>query len=85
MRRVFWGIIIILVGLWIWAGTLGLPDVYRFGKNWPILLILLGGYIVYRSVKRWARRRVRKVDVLGELEKGRIDVDEAVEGLKQGK
>jgi hypothetical protein len=84
MRRVFWGIIVILIGLWVWAGTLGLAENYRFGRNWPLLLVLLGAYIIYRSVRRWARRRVRKVDVLDELEKGRIDVDEAVERLKQG-
>ena len=85
MRRVFWGIVVILIGLWVWAGTLGLSENFRFGRNWPLLLVLLGAYIIYRSVRRWARRRVRKTDVLGELEKGRIDVDEAVERLKQGK
>lgn len=85
MRRVFWGIVVILIGLWVWAGTLGLPENFRFGRNWPLLLVLFGAYIIYRSVRRWSRRRVGKTDVLGELEKGKIDVDEAVERLKQGK
>jgi len=84
MRRVFWGIIVILIGLWIWAGTLGLPESFRFGRNWPLLLVLLGAYIIYRAVRRWARRTPR-VDVLSDLERGRIDVDEAVERLKQEK
>jgi len=85
MRRVFWGIIVILIGLWIWAGTLGLPESFRFGRNWPLLLVLLGAYIIYRAVRRWARRRTPRVDVLSDLERGRIDVDEAVERLKQEK
>jgi hypothetical protein len=85
MRRVFWGIVVIFVGLWVWAVTLGLPENFRFGRNWPLLLVLLGGYIIYRAVRGWARRRAPKVDVLSDLERGRIDVDEAVERLKQEK
>jgi|GEM_PF-633307 hypothetical protein len=85
MRRVFWGVIIILIGLWVWAGTLGLPENFRFGRNWPLLLVLLGAYVIYRAVRSWARSRRPKVDILSDLERGRINVDEAVERLKQEK
>lgn len=82
MRRIFWGIVFILVGLWVWASVLRLPEEYRFSRNWPLLVVLFGAYIILRGVSRWARRRARKADVISELEKGRIDVDEAVEQLK---
>jgi hypothetical protein len=81
--RLWWGIVVTLVGLWIWASKLGLPDVYQFSRSWPVLIVLLGLFIVYKSVRRWQRRRVRQVDVIGDLEQGRIDVDEAVERLKK--
>ena len=48
------GLIILLVGLWFFGGrTLGLdmPDI-EWGQLWPLLLIGLGGWIVYGAMRR---------------------------------
>lgn len=85
MRRIGWGIVILVIGLWVWAGYLGLPEIYRFNRNWPLLIVFWGAYVIYRAVRRWARRRVcQRRDVIAELEKGKIDVDRAVEELRKG-
>ena len=48
------GIIILAIGAWFFATqTLGLdlPDL-DWGQLWPVILIVLGGWIVYSSVRR---------------------------------
>ncbi len=48
------GIIVLAIGVWFFATrTLGLdlPDL-DWGQLWPVILILLGGWIVYGSVRR---------------------------------
>jgi uncharacterized sodium:solute symporter family permease YidK len=85
MRRISWGIVIVLIGLWIWASKLGLPETCQFRKDWPILIVLFGAFISYRSARRWSRRRRRKTNAISELEQGKIGVDEAVDRLKKGK
>lgn len=82
MRRLWWGIAILVVGLWIWLSHLGVPYI-SFSKNWPLLLVGLGVYIVVRRVRRMVRRRRPSVRVIiDRLEQGTIDVDEAVEEMK---
>jgi len=48
------GLLILIVGLWYFATTtLGL-DLPRldWGQSWPLILIALGGWVVYRSMTR---------------------------------
>jgi hypothetical protein len=48
------GVIILLVGLWYFGTTtLGL-DLPRldWGQSWPLILIAVGGWVVYRSMTR---------------------------------
>ena len=48
------GVIILAIGAWFFATqTLGLdlPDL-DWGQLWPVILIVLGGWIVYSSVRR---------------------------------
>ena len=82
MRRLWWGVAVLVLGLWIWLSHLGVPYI-SFGTNWPLLLVGLGVYIIVRRVRRTARRRRRKVHVIiDRLEEGRIDVDEAVSEIR---
>ena len=85
MRRIWWGIVIILVGFWIWASSLNLPEFLQFRHSWPILIVLLGVSILCHGIRRAARRRACcRPDVISELEQGKIGVDEAVDRLKKG-
>ena len=48
------GIIVLAIGAWFFATrTLGLdlPDL-DWGQLWPVILIVLGGWIVYASMRR---------------------------------
>ena len=84
--RLWWGIIVALVGVWIWASNRSLLDVYQFSRTWPILLVVLGAWILYRGLSRWSRRRVcSKSDVITDLEHGRISVEDAVTRLHRAR
>jgi len=82
-RRYWWGIILIVIGLWIWLSSLGVPYI-SFSKNWPLILVFWGFYIIIRRLTR-RQRWVRHSQVINDLEKGKINVDEAVNKLKEGK
>jgi hypothetical protein len=48
------GVIVLIIGAWFFATrTLGLdlPDL-DWGQLWPVILIVLGGWIVYSSFRR---------------------------------
>lgn len=83
MSRIWWGIVIILIGLWIWVDKLGLPEIYHFNRNWPVLIVLLGIAIIVRTVSRRPRIRSTNPDVLKDLEQGKITAQEAAERLKK--
>ncbi|MFO7675749.1 MAG: hypothetical protein R6X12_05500 [bacterium] len=82
MRRLFWGSAIVLIGAWIWLSALGVSWI-SFRRDWPILLVALGGYVAWRGARSLARRRRRSVRfVIDDLASGRVDVEEAVSELK---
>lgn len=81
-RMLGWGVAVAVVGIWIWLTALGVPYV-DFGRNWPLLLVALGIYIVVRGALKRARRRRSADAVIAELEAGRIDVDEAVSQIRR--
>lgn len=82
MRRLRWGIALLVIGLWIWLSALGVPYI-SFSRNWPLLLVALGVYIIVRKLVRSRRRRRRSARVIiADIESGRLDVDRAVEEMK---
>lgn len=85
MRRhiIVTGILLVVLGLWTWLSALGVPYI-TFSRNWPLLLVALGVYIVVRAVRRMARRRRSAAEVITDLEKGRIDADRAADELRRG-
>ncbi len=81
-RTIGWGLVLVVVGLWIWLSALGVPYV-DFGRNWPLLLVAFGLYLIVRRAVRHVRRRRRPSDVITDLEAGRIDVDKAVNEIRR--
>lgn len=82
VRRLRWGIAVLLVGLWIWLSALGVPYI-SFSRNWPLLLVALGVYIIVRRLRRGRRERRRSARVIiADVESGRLDVDRAVDEMK---
>lgn len=81
MKPRYWiGILLIVIGLWIWFDYLGVPYI-AFSKNWPLLLVTFGLYLIIRRLKR-PSRFVKKSQVINDLAQGKISVDEAIEQLK---
>jgi membrane protein implicated in regulation of membrane protease activity len=78
MRRLRWGIAVLVLGLWIWLSALGVPYI-SFSRNWPLLIVAFGVLIIVRRVRRMNRRRRRRVRyVIDDLEEGKIDVEDAI-------
>ncbi len=78
MRRLRWGIAVLVLGLWIWLSALGVPYI-SFSRNWPLLIVAFGVLIIIRRVRRMTRRRRRRVRyVIDDLEEGKIDVEDAI-------
>jgi len=82
VRRLRWGVAVLVLGLWIWLSALGVPYI-SFSRNWPLLLVALGTWIIVRRVRKAMRRRRRQARfVIDDLEQGRIDVEGAINEIK---
>jgi len=84
VRRLKFGLLLLVIGLWLWLSNLGVPYI-AFNRNWPLLLVAFGVYVVVRMATRHRRRRRTSAEILEELEHGRIGVDEAVERIRRGR
>lgn len=85
MRRLFWGVAIILLGVWLWLSSLGISWI-SFSRDWPVLLVLFGGYVIYRNIRKLRRKRRRQVRfILDDIESGRVNVEEAIDRIKRRK
>jgi len=83
MRRMIgWGIFLVILGAWIWLSGLGVPYI-DFSRNWPLLIVAAGAYIIVQRVRRQIRRRRSASAVITDLESGRIDVDKAVAEIRR--
>jgi hypothetical protein len=55
--RIFWGLIVLLVGVLLLLENLGyLPGINIWGLIWPLFLIALGGWILWNYFTRGSRR-----------------------------
>ncbi len=85
MRRALWtGAVMVAVGLWIWLSALGVPYMV-FRRDWPLLIVVLGAYIIFRRVRRWQCRRKSAAQVITDLEAGRIDVERALNEIRRSR
>jgi len=86
MRRVIgWGIFLVVLGAWIWLSALGVPYI-EFSRNWPLLIVALGVYIIVRRVQRYRRwHRRSAAAVITDLESGNIDVEKAVTEIRRSR
>lgn len=48
-RRQLFGLIVILIGLWLLASTLGLTSWFNFGKFWPLILVAVGITLLFKK------------------------------------
>jgi hypothetical protein len=84
-RTLWWGLTLVVIGLWIWLSALGVPYI-AFSRNWPLLIVALGIYIVAHRIQRYRRwHRKSASAVISDLESGRIDADKAVEEIRRSR
>jgi len=53
----FFPLLLILIGVWIWASNYGIR-VFSFYRDWPLVFVLLGLWTLLRINRR--RKRIRK-------------------------
>ncbi len=78
---IIFGLIMIILGLWLWLSRFGISFI-NFSRDWPVLLVILGAYIIYR---RFRRKRKPVIKILDDIEKGKVSVEEAVERIKESR
>lgn len=89
MRKFFWGLVMLLLGGLIWASNLGYVSLsFRFSRDWPIIIVAIGLMSIWDALfgRHWwghkfcgqgGGKRDNVSRVLEDLEKGKIDADEA--------
>jgi hypothetical protein len=56
VRKIIWGLIIIVIGLWIWFANLGIiKHGISFGRDWPIIIIIIGIMTLIEGIA-WRKR-----------------------------
>lgn len=83
-RKWFWGVALIVIGSWLWLSKLGMPYI-SFSRNWPLILVGLGIYLIIRKIVKQQRRQKSVTDILNQLESGKIDADKAISEIRRGK
>ncbi len=83
-RKVFWGIVLVFIGLLIWLGNMGY-FIFRWHRDWPLLLVIFGIYILIKGIQPSERPAIKKdaSKIIEKVEKGEMSVDEAVEKIKE--
>lgn len=94
MRKFFWGLITISVGCLIWASNLGYVNLsFKFARDWPIIIVGVGLMSIWDALfgRHWwahkfnGQHREKRGDlskVLDDLEKGKIDAEEAARRME---
>ncbi len=84
-RTVFWAVVFIFVGAIIWLGNLGMFD-FRWNRDWPILLLIVGLYLLIKAIpgrkRRTSKQKGNIGNILSRLQKGEITAEEAAEEME---
>lgn len=86
MRKTYWAIIFILVGIFLLLSNYNFIA-FNFSRDWPLILIAIGIAeiidIISRRTKKVKTSKPSVKRILDDLEKGNINIDEAEEKLKK--
>ncbi len=83
---VFWSLVFIVIGVLIWLGNLGIFS-FRWGRDWPVLFLIFGLYLLVRAIPGKRRRDRKKPrssnSILSRLERGDITAERAAEEMEE--
>jgi ABC-type amino acid transport system permease subunit len=84
-RTIWWGLTLVVIGLWIWLSSLGVRYI-DFSRNWPLLIVAFGIYVIVHRIRRHRRwHRKSASAVITDLESGKIDVEKAVAEIRRSR
>ena len=95
LRKFFWGLLVISMGLLLWAHNYGLIAFsFSFSRDWPVIIIVAGLMSVWNAVfgRHWWNKsgcthgdripnRARKI--LEDVERGNISAEEAIKKMDE--
>lgn len=93
LRKFFWGLLVVAIGLLLWAHNFGLIALsLNFSRDWPLVIVIAGLMSVWGAVfgRHWWGRsccapkdhipsRARKI--LEDVESGNISAEEAIKKM----
>lgn len=80
--KIFIGLLFVAVGIVIWFSNIGLL-VPGFAQLWPFLIVAVGVAIILKVIIKKSRKPRGVNVIIDNLEDGSIDVDAAVEEIRQ--
>jgi len=93
LRKFFWGLLVVAIGLLLWAHNYGLIAMsFNFSRDWPIIIIIAGLVSVWNAVfgRHWwgksggaseDRIPARARKILEDVESGSMSAEEAVKKM----
>jgi len=83
-RNIGCGSVLVVLGLWLWLSALHVP-LMNFGRDWPLILVVFGAAVIVRRLVRQHRRRKSAAEVISDLERGRIDPEQAISEIRRSR
>ncbi|OGS08743.1 MAG: hypothetical protein A2270_04105 [Elusimicrobia bacterium RIFOXYA12_FULL_51_18] len=95
LRKFFWGLLVVAMGLAIWAHNYGLIALsFNFSRDWPIIIVIAGLMSIWKAVfgrHWWAKcgrasndhipAKARKI--LEDVENGNMSAEEAIKKMDE--
>ncbi|MEN3011471.1 MAG: DUF5668 domain-containing protein [Dictyoglomus thermophilum] len=82
-NKVFWSILLIIIGLSLLANNFDVPVLKDLWKLWPLVFIYIGIKLIFPKYRRNIKMREERYKILKLVEEGRIRADEAEELIKK--
>jgi len=57
VRTIIWGLIVAAIGVWGWLGNLQVVRQIRFGRDWPLIIVIIGLLTIGEGISRYIRRK----------------------------
>ena len=94
LRKFFWGLLVVTIGLLLWAHNYGLVAFsFSFSRDWPLIIVLAGFMSVWRALfgRHWWASRcgcgsgdhvpANAKKILEEVERGNMSAEEAAKKM----
>ncbi len=80
--HIFWGLLLVAIGIVVWFSNVGLI-VAGFAQLWPFIIVAVGIAIILKVIIKESRKPRGVNVIIDNLENGSIDVDAAVDEIRQ--